>query len=316
MKNLFLIFGFLSISITGNCQSPDWELTSDSIEVDGIYRIFEYFTPDDLENSSSMIFVLHGARSNVSGTRHFTNYEFEKIAHRIKNYIIVYPLGYENHWNDCRISAGFNAVKKDINDIEFFLKMIDYFVQNLEIDPKSVFATGISNGGFMCYKLASEIPEKIKGIAPFVANLPEESNNECSIPGNIVPVMIINGTADGLVPYEGGWLVHGQDSTRGVVLSTEETLNFWKNQLPCDPEFEMVKYDDINANDSSTLEHYKYFCKDSQMRVELLKVINGGHTVPLLNTPILHPFMRGILGNTNNDVNSPLLVVDFFERLK
>jgi len=162
----------------------------------------------------------------------------------------------------------------------------------------------------MCYKLASKIPEKIKGIAPFVANIPEASNNECINTKSAIPVMIINGTADGLVPYEGCWLVLGQDST-GVVLSTEETLNYWKNQLPCEPEFEMGKYDDINPNDSSTLEHYKYFCKDSQMKVELIKVINGGHTVPLLNTPIIPPIMRGILGNTNNDVNSPLLVINF-----
>jgi polyhydroxybutyrate depolymerase len=316
MKIMFLIFSFLAVSIEGNGQPPDWELISDSIEVDGMCRIFEYFTPDNLRSSPALIFVLHGARSDVAGSRYFTNYEFEKIAEKRNNYVIVYPMGYENHWNDCRIHANISAVKKDINDIEFFLRMIDYFDKKFDIDPNSVFATGISNGGFMCYKLASEIPGKIKGIAPFVANIPEPSNNECINTKNAVPVMIINGTADGLVPYEGGWLVHGQDSTRGVVLSTEETLNYWKNLLPCEPEFEMVNYDDINPNDSSTLEHYKYFCNDSKMRVELLKVINGGHTVPLFDTPDLMPFMREILGNTNNDVNSPLLVVDFFESLR
>jgi hypothetical protein len=52
------------------------------------------------------------------------------------------------------------------------------------------------------------------------------------------------------------------------------------------------------------------------MRVELLKVINGGHTVPLLRTPIIPLYMREKLGNTNNDVNSPLLVINFFENLK
>jgi poly(3-hydroxybutyrate) depolymerase len=72
----------------------------------------------------------------------------------------------------------------------------------------------------------------------------------------------------------------------------------------------------VTITDKSTIEHYKYFCKDSNLRVELLKVINGGHTFPLIDAPYLPSEWREALGNTNKDLDSPLLVLDFFESLR
>ena len=165
----------------------------------------------------------------------------------------------------------------------------------------------------MCYKLAYELPDQISGIAPFVANIPLDANNDCS-PSNVaVPVFIINGTADPINPYQGGWVVLGQDSSRGAVHSTEETVEYWKNLLPCEPNVEMIEYENSNTADNSSLEHYKYSCYLSNMRVELLKVKNGGHTVPLTNAPDLPQRIKEIIGNTNRDVNSVLLVVEFFD---
>lgn len=316
MKKLILIIALVSVSSEVISQQSERKLARDSININGFYRSFEYFIPINLMNASSLIFVLHGSNGSVAGTRNNTSYEFENIADNRKNYVIVYPEGYDRHWNDCRKNASYKANTEDINDIAFFSGMIEYFAQNFAVDSNAIFATGISNGGHMCYKLAYEMPNKLKGIAPFIANTPVEAYNDCIPRDTAISLMIINGTTDPINPYKGGWVVLGQDSTRGVVNSTEETLNYWKNLLPCNPSVEMVELENTNPNDSSTIEHYKYFCKDSKVRIELLKVINGGHSVPLINAPELSPIWRKILGNTNNDVNSPLLVVDFFDSLK
>lgn len=316
MKKLILLIALVTVSSEVISQQSERKLARDSINIDGLYRFFEYFIPVNLMNASSLIFVLHGSNGSVAGTRSFTSYEFENIADKRKNYVIVYPEGYDKHWNDCRKNASYAANTENINDIGFFSSMIEYFAKKFNVDSNAIFATGISNGGHMCYKLAYEMPNKIKGIAPFVANTPVEAYNDC-IPRDIpISVLIINGTADPINPYKGGWVVIGQDSTLGVVNSTVETLNYWKSLLPCNPNVEIVELENIDPNDSSTIKHYKYFCKDSKVRIELLKVINGGHSVPLINAPDLPPRWREILGNTNNDVNSPLLVVDFFNSLK
>ena len=315
MKNLSFLFTLVLVSIHVNAQTAP-PLSRDSIEVEGKYRFFEYFAPDDLKRAPSLIFVLHGSEGTVIGTRWFTDFEFEKIANERKNCVIVYPEGYEKHWNDCRQNASYKANTEDINDIAFFTEMVDYFIQNFKINSEAVFATGISNGGHMCYKLAYEMPDKIRGIAPFVANIPQESTNDCIQTDKAISVMMINGTADPINPYKGGWVVIRQDSSRGEVSSTKATLNYWKNLLPCEADFKLVKYDDTNPNDKSTIEHYKYLCKESNKRVELVKVINGGHTVPLINAPYLPKEWRDALGNTNKDVNAVSLVLDFFESLK
>ena len=315
MKNLSFLFILVLLAIQGNTQ-PAPPLSRNSIEVEGTSRFFEYFVPADLDTLPSLVFVLHGSEGTVSGTRWFTANEFEKIATERKNCIIVYPEGYDKHWNDCRQNASYKANTEDINDAAFLSGMIDYFLQQYTIDKEAVFAAGISNGGHMCYKLAYEMPNQIKGIASFGANIPQAANSDCVPSGTAVSVMIINGTADPINPYDGGWVVVRQDSTRGEVSSTEATLDYWKNLLPCKNDFELVEYEDSNPNDHSTLEHYRYFCKESKIKVELLKVINGGHTVPLINAPYLPSEWREALGNTNKDVDAPLLIIDFFESLK
>lgn len=314
LKQLLLVF-VISFSIHMNSQIPDWSLNSNTIEIDSITRNFDYFIPENLKEEPSLLFVLHGSNSNTSETRNFTSYEFEKIANTQQNFIIVYPTGYENHWNDCRVNASYTANKKNIDDLSFFKEMIDYFESTYKINSEKVFATGISNGGHMCYKLAYELPDKIKGIAPYVASIPIDKLSDCTPTNVSVPVIIINGTKDPINPYKGGWVITGKDSSRGIVHSTEETINYWKRLLPCNPKLTFEQYENIVTEDNSVVEHYKYACRKSKNKVELLKVVNGGHSVPLTNAPNLTERWKRILGNTNNDINSPQIVIDFFESI-
>jgi polyhydroxybutyrate depolymerase len=313
-NHCFLFLLFLGSSQSIFAQNKEI-LEKDSLSIDGHYRLFEYYVPASLVNSASLVFVLHGSAGTINDARWQTNYEFEKLAKERNRQIIVYPQGYDRHWNDCRKNASYKANQENIDDNSFFNQMIAYFSTKFNIDEQAVFVTGISNGGQMCYKLAYEMPEKIKGIAPFVANLPEDFNSDCTPKNVAISVMIINGTADPINPNDGGWVVLKQDSTRGSVLSTAKSLEYWRGLLPEYAENEPIKYDDYTLEDESSIEHYSYFSKKTGQKVELVKVINGGHVVPMKDTEDLPENAKKFIGNKNRDINSPKLILDFFESL-
>lgn len=314
MKFTLLILGLFVVIGSLNAQSNK-DLKKDSLVIEENSRSFEYLIPEGLKQNPSLVFVLHGSGGDVPSTRMYTGYEFEKIASSRKNTIIVYPIGYDKHWNDCRKNASYKANQEDVNEIGFFNQMIDFFAEKHNINKEAVFVTGISNGGHMCYKLAYEMPEKIKGIAPFVANLPEDFNNDCTPKSVATSVLVINGTTDPINPYEGGWVVIQGDSTRGAVLSAQKTIEYWKNLLPCNTDAEITEYEDYAVEDESTVIGYQYFCEEANKKVRLLKVIGGGHTVPLKDTPPIPEQFKKVVGNKNLDINAPKMVLDFFESL-
>ena len=85
----------------------------------------------------------------------------------------------------------------------FLSALIDRFAKIYSIDKKRVYLTGISNGGLMSFRLACEIPEKIAAVAVVTACMPEDLVPTCST-ARAVPVLIIDGNDDPLMPWEGG----------------------------------------------------------------------------------------------------------------
>ena len=69
-----------------------------------------------------------------------------------------------------------------------------------KVDAKRVYATGMSNGGIMCYRLASEMSDRIAAIAPVAGPMGTATCN----PRRPVPVIHFHGTADEFAPFKGG----------------------------------------------------------------------------------------------------------------
>jgi pimeloyl-ACP methyl ester carboxylesterase len=84
------------------------------------------------------------------------------------------------------------VVNSGIDDVGFVAALIDAIGARVSIDRKQVFATGISNGGMMVYRLACEIPDKVAAVAPVA---PPAIPQNCS-PSQPVSIMHIHGTAD------------------------------------------------------------------------------------------------------------------------
>lgn len=279
-----------------------------TLKVDTKVRTFDWYAPRQINQINTIIYVLHGSTSSGPDIRLATAYEFDKIADE-EGLIIVYPTGFENHWNDCRGSADYSANIQNIDDYSFFQEIENHITTQLNTNIEHRFATGHSNGAHLCYKFALEHPQWIDAIAPISANLPVDDNLDCSKSNIFVPICLINGTADKVNPYDGGLVEILGNSSRGAVLSTEQTLAYWTQLSDCmSPQVEMME--DKVSDDNSTIRKSMWSC-DSTIQVINYEVINGGHVIP-------HPDskMPKILGTTNQDINAPRAIWSFFKMIK
>lgn len=275
---------------------------------DEVERTFLWYAPKQNQNINTILYVLHGSRSKGEEVRQSYAYEFDMIADE-ENIVVVYPTGFENHWNDCRASADYSSNAANIDDFSFFKAIESHLESELNTNIKYRFATGHSNGGHMSFKLALEHPEWIDGIAPISANLPIDDNLDCNKKGQFVPICLVNGTADGVNPYQGGLVEILGNTSRGTVLSTDETLAYWIGLGNCGaPETKDLE-NKVKA-DNSTVKQKTWRC-DGTIKAINYEIVNGGHVIP-------HPEnqLAKALGTTNKDLNAPQAIWSFFRQLK
>lgn len=286
----------------------DNQLQSASLDINGYQRDFLWYAPNEIRKASSLLFVLHGSTGSGDEIREQMAYQFDQLADK-EGFVVVYPTGYFNHWNDCRGSASYEANKEDVDDIAFLKAIENYLSDTLDISFAYRFATGHSNGGHFCFKLALEAPDWIDAIAPISANLPIEENLDCYQKNQFVPMVLINGTDDSINPYNGGLVTILGDSSRGTVLATEKTIAYWTNLGGCEFTPKITSIQDFNPKDDSKIEVQDWLC-GTIPKVRLYKVLNGGHTIPTTK----HKFPR-IMGKTNQDMDAPVEIWNFFKEV-
>ena len=219
---------------------------------------------------------MHGSGGNANDMIKHTA-KLEAIAVKEK-LLLVYPEGYKRYWNECRKFATSLANKEDINEQAFFNAMIDYFNKKYGIDKNKIFAAGFSGGGQMAYKLGLTMPNQVKAIAAIVANMPDSASCDCILAGKALPVLIINGTVDNVNPYNGGEMFVN-NSSYGVVRSSEGSLNYWSALAGYSGAPAKANLPDTDPDDHKTIESYTYNLPNKPA-VSLLKVIGGKHEYP------------------------------------
>ena len=291
----------------GQFEDSNKNVESDSIKIGNYTRSFLFHVPAAVQKHPNLIFVLHGSNGTGADIMQYTEYWFNKLADQRNNAIIVYPNGYKKHWNECRKEANFDANLLDIDDIQFFEKMIDYFSQKYSVNRSEVFVTGHSNGGHMVFKLAKERPNLFKKFAAVSASLPTKTNDDCSESKVAVSMMVLNGTSDPINPYEGGEVNVGADSKRGSVISTFETMQYWAKLAKLDFA-NAIQFDfpDVSKDDETTATMYSF--KKSKQDIRLIEVKNGGH---LLSVPTKAK-IPAFLGKNSQDINMAAIIYDYF----
>jgi polyhydroxybutyrate depolymerase len=143
-----------------------------------------------------LVLVLHGGTQSATSAERMSR--MSELADQEK-FLAVYPSGTGTAptWNSGNC-CGY-AQRNNVDDVAFIRAVIDQLKRDYSVDPKRIFATGISNGGMMSYRLACELSEEIAAIAPV-----EGAQNLDCRPSSPVSVLVFHGTADRLVPFDGG----------------------------------------------------------------------------------------------------------------
>lgn len=278
---------------------------SGSLEHAGLHRDWLAYVPAAKTRNPALVLVMHGSRGDGERMRGATRYGFEVLAER-HGFIVVYPNGYENHWNDCRAGADYSANLQNIDDVGFLQALVQRMVDEQGVDPARVFATGLSNGGQMAYRLGLEAPEMVAGIAAVAANLPVAANLDCEPTGQAVATLVMNGTADPVNPYDGGVVEIAGNASRGEVRSAENTAAYWAGLAGYTGGGKQRAWPKQLAGDKTSVTSTDWSAA-GKVPVSLITIIGGGHTVP---NPVFD--LPAILGPTSHQLDGPEVTWSFF----
>lgn len=273
LSKIILLFLITSSILISSCKREfkgEGKINREWIKVDGERRKFKVYYPQNFDENKlyPTVIAMHGRFGNSRNTQKLMM--LNPIADEM-GFIIVYPDGYKRSWNDGRPDAG-PASEDGINDVKFISELIDYLIEDFSVHPDSIYATGMSNGGFMSMRLACELNDKIAAFSTVTGSISADFEEWCD-PQKSVPVMLIAGTVDPLVPYNGGGV--GKNNTQ--VLGFEELFDFWGNHNQCFNAQTTALPDQFD--DQTTVEKM-YYDSCSEASVILFKVIGGGHTWP------------------------------------
>lgn len=273
---------------------------SEQIMIDGIARTYIVKLPKNYYDSTTdrpLVIGLHG--TGGSARQFETAYGFNEKSDAA-GFVAVYPDGVlkgdGRGWLEIRTwNAGSccdYAMYKNINDVKFINTLIDSISNRFAVDRKKVYVTGMSNGGMMAYRLASELSHKIAAIGVVSGTMvaPKDVSKQ-----GVVPALHIHALPDTKVPFAGGVGIGGYDFPPAM-----EGINYWVNRNNC-------------STSPVTEQHYGYQLQSwsnnaGTTLVQCYLTEDGGHAWP-------SSAKQGARGDTPSTViNATDLVWDFFTR--
>ena len=268
-------------------------------------RSYLSYVPPNLPPGSPLVIVLHGSAMDGATMRRWTGYEFDRLADR-DGFVVLYPDGYEKNWNDCRRDATYAARLENVDDIGFIKLLIERLVAEKGVDPHRVFAFGYSSGGQMAHRLAIETPDMVAAVATAGANLPTLDNTMCAAKGPTARVLLVSGTDDPIVPFQGGEVSLFGFASRGMAQSAVATGAELARHNGITAAPVATRLLSQNEHDKDLIERFVW-SNGHEPAVILYVMHGGGHVVP-------QPAFRfpRLLGRTAANLNAPSEAVTFF----
>jgi len=249
------------------------------------------------------VLVLHGSLGN--GPMAMLGMGFQKLVDR-KELVAVYPSAVAGEWNDGHeMAASWPGAPP--NDVVFLRTLVEHLVRIGVADPARVYVTGFSSGGMMAFRLMCEAPESFAAIAPIAATIPADLLPGCK-PQRATPTLMINGTADQLVPFGG----RPFPFFGGRLPSIDQTTKTLRNLNGCAESAKIDRLPHLDPNDGSNVVITSWTNCTSAAPVILYRVEGGGHRVPSREGV---PF-ADILGTLNRDFDSAEVIWSFFKDRK
>jgi polyhydroxybutyrate depolymerase len=302
MKQLGRVPGFAFALACCACPA-----LSDTLSVNGTTRTFTVQLAD--ARPAPLVIVLHG--NTQTGADMATRTSWPAVAKR-ERFSIVLPDGLNRAWADLRLDskrAG-RAPPKGTDDVAFIVALIEKFVRDGAADPKRIYVTGLSNGGAMTMTMVCARADLFAAAASVIINLTDESADACH-PSCPVPMLMMNGTADPLIPFEGG-----RGSSRFAVAgfwSTAKTLDFWRRANGCEMRDAATSLDHRDPSDPTSVTRIDSRCPPGRDAV-LYRIDGGGHRMPGFPDARFPRLVNAVFGPQNHDIDGAEIIWAFFRK--
>lgn len=287
MKTLVILSIFIGFYTKGYTQT-----INGTIIHDGIVRTYKLYVPAIYSGNVPVPLLLnfHGYTSNSNEQMFYG--DFRNIADTA-NFLVVHPQGTLDNTNTTHFNVGWGG--STVDDVGFTEALIDSLSAVYSIDQNRIYAVGMSNGGFMSFRLACDLSSKIAAVGSVTGSMTPSTLGNCNA-SHPMPIIQIHGTTDPTVPYNG---------STGWTASVTNILNHWATFNNCSPVPTVVNVPNTNVLDGSTVEKYTYENGDNCSEVVHFKVTNGQHTWPgsIFN-----------FAGTNYDINASVEIWNFISK--
>jgi polyhydroxybutyrate depolymerase len=297
-----LIFPVFSALAEPGCENLTGKIgyfIDKTITSNGLLREYDLYVPLGYNNDepTPLVFDFHGLHANSELELKYSRMDL--LAEEY-NFIIVLPQGIKNSWN-AGICCGY-ARNNNIDDVQFVSDLIDEISSEYCINPKRIFATGMSNGGFMSTHLACKLSDRIAAVAPVAGiDLPEDCQSE-----RPVPLLEFHGTHDIVVPFLGrsGFPIPGRARKWPDVW---RTIQKWALMNGCSEEL-------IHPYHNGDASCIAFKDCEEQAKVEFCLILGGGHTWPMGGVDIcgVYPYLCWLFGQTSKDIYATGRIWEFF----
>ena len=250
---------------------PPRTLTSGAytLEHDGLQRRFRLHRPEVLADRPPIVVALHGYGDSAASIEQYAG--LNDVADR-EGFVVVYPQGTTDAWGQSFWEVGYAFTSGEVDDVGFVRAMVDGVSADLGL--VGAYATGISNGGDMSYRLACEADDLFVAVAPVAGCLMDVLRDVCA-PAREPSVLEIHGTEDWITPWEGDM---DNSDGYGPYLGTEETVGHFVSLYGLEAEASESLPDTV-ADDRTVIAH-RWSGAASGAEVWLYEIVGGGHEWP------------------------------------
>lgn len=222
MKYILLPLCSLLLFAAGSCHA---QTTARTLRSGGIDRTYRLHLPEGLPAGAPLVVVLHGYGGQGDPER----FDMNRVADR-HGFAVCYPQGERDGrgktcWN---VGYPFQA-DMDVDDVRFLTELVRHLQKKHGLSRRNVFCTGMSNGGDMCYLLASRCPEVYAALGP-VAGFMSVEILRADRNTHPIPLFEIHGTEDRTTRWEGDL---GNEGGWGAYISVPTAVGYWAAKNKC-----------------------------------------------------------------------------------
>ena len=212
--------------------------------------------PENATEDTPLIIAMHGRNQFL--VTFIPQSQMSNFANP-QNVAVVYPQGL-NFWGVPAWNTGVWWSNSVYDDVGYIDALIDSVSSNFAIDSNRIYACGFSNGGFMAYDLACELPDRIVAFGSVSGNFMMNSNQDCTNEREI-PIMHIHGTSDLIVNY--------YPPTIDLSMASLEAMEWWSIENDLTEQTIEALNDNVNIYTNSSL--------TSNTKFIHFQVVSGGH---------------------------------------